>query len=277
MAEDKKKSDNPAGRLKETLERARGISGGNIKSGFARTFEVPDIEDFGEVYIQLAAFNETADEISAQLKRLDNQRFYEIYLADLPRIKRFAQPWDLRGQWDEYKKHFITDADLKTLEFCSGVLSHACSEGVMPQQDLDRVAELLEAVYKEVSESDLHVDLKALILDELEHIRRAIHEYRLRGVGGLKVAAKRAFATIVLNEELRTSKKKETSRFREVVTTLILLLQLAREATPELKSALSYLELPSAPITETTPKRVPSLVEHEQVDVADDDTSKPPN
>ena len=88
------KFDNPAGRLKEIFKRARAIKGGTVKSGFAQTFELADQEDFGEVYTRLAAVNDTADDVAAQLKVLENQEFYRIYAADLPRIRRFVQPWD---------------------------------------------------------------------------------------------------------------------------------------------------------------------------------------
>jgi hypothetical protein len=91
VTEEKKRIDNPAGRLKEILERARTINGGNVRTGLAQTFEIADQEDFGEIYMSLAAFNETAKDVATQLKGIQNQEFYLIYTADLRRIKRFAQ------------------------------------------------------------------------------------------------------------------------------------------------------------------------------------------
>jgi len=58
VTEEKKRLDNPAGRLRDILERARTINGGNVRTGLAKTFEIADQEDFDEIYMRLAAFNE---------------------------------------------------------------------------------------------------------------------------------------------------------------------------------------------------------------------------
>ena len=74
------------------------------------------------------------------------------------------------------------------LEFCSDTLSRVTPEDVPDEAILDELKHDVEAMIDDVDKADIVSTLKAVILDHLESIRRAVVEYKIRGTQGLRQA-----------------------------------------------------------------------------------------
>ncbi|TDR46548.1 hypothetical protein DFR29_10380 [Tahibacter aquaticus] len=62
----------------------------------------------------------------------------------------------------------------------------ASPDNVMTQSDLDGLIQSIDALRKEIaSATDLEADFKALLLDMVEALRRALSEYQIRGASGV--------------------------------------------------------------------------------------------
>ena len=92
-------------------------------------------------------------------------------------------------------------------------------------------------MYKNVLNSSIEAELKTLILDGLEDLRRAIHEYRVRGIAGIDAAVSRNAAIYYTVSERPEGVFKQYSELIKTAaahTTLFHYLSNALPALPEI-------------------------------------------
>ncbi len=127
-----------------------------------------------------------AEEVAKLLGMSGNDGHEETFRTEnLPSINQVFSPRNLDASWDDFKRR-IFDRDLTALKYCSNSLLKYFEENVIPQSDLDKILEEVETLYKEVVASDLHNDLKRVVLQNLHNIKTAINDYNVRGVEGLE-------------------------------------------------------------------------------------------
>jgi hypothetical protein len=74
----------------------------------------------------------------------------------------------------------------------------------------------VSALYEKIATSDIDTGLRSLMLDQLETIRRAIHEYRVAGIQGLRQAVADGALIIAGNvDRFQTASKAYTEKHGE--------------------------------------------------------------
>ena len=194
--------DNPAGRLYDILDQFRHMQAHNkisTKSVWADVFG-EDKENVGDLFHRLAQLHEMVAETKQNLtkiKGLDLPR----YLTGFPNIEKVLSVTNLDEAWHE-SRDGLDDITMSLLAFCSDALSKENSE---PSVDENEVAELQSEVESLIEKVELSESLddgfKDVLLEQLKLIRRAILDYRIRGVASLRKAYQSTVVITVANRK----------------------------------------------------------------------------
>jgi hypothetical protein len=225
------------------FDRARRHSGASIGAAYKVIFEIQQ-SDYRELFRKLSLAGDTAEEVAELLQVSGNQDFEHIFRAEsLPAIKELFAPRNLDGAWDEFKKR-ILDRELTALRYCSNLLSKHFEEAAIPDDQLKEILAEVEALYSDVWTFDLDKDLKKIALENLQNIKNAIHDYKIRGADGLQEALALVVGTAMISgppaEGSTTNLVEKSSK---LIDLLIKALKLARAAKPLLKAALEKFHL----------------------------------
>jgi hypothetical protein len=212
------KADNPAGRLYLILEEAKNASANTpTVQVWAKVFGfAPEdkIKLFSYIYLINELYRETIEQINS-ISDINK----ELYLQHLPNIARVVGPTNLDTTWNSYVGS-LSDVAMHSLAICSDTLSRLQMEQPIEQSSLDALRQEIEELAHTVENSDLDNIIKLVILDQLEAIRKAIWEYKLRGAKGLKEALDSSIMAMVRNHELfkKEGTKDEVKRFAKFIT-----------------------------------------------------------
>jgi hypothetical protein len=202
--------NNPAARVHAILAHASKIRATTILEGYASTFTLK-MEQLGDIYRLLGLLDAEADEVARLLKELGETTHYELYLESLPMIKGRFLIQNFGAQWEQFRIG-IRNEDLVRLRFCSDTLSKRHPEKTITSGELTSILDRVNKLYEEIAKSDTDPDLRNLILDQLENIRRAIHEYRVRGVGGLRQAVANCVLIVANDSRIRRACEESTEK-----------------------------------------------------------------
>lgn len=251
--------DNGAKRLLEILTKAKDGSVANTPPlpAWGKVFGIIDRggdvihenEEF-EVAHCLVELRQLINDIENQLRSIEGLDL-ELYLEPFPRIRNVCRLAALVHGSLGQTMNQLSPSDLTVLKFCANELSKHYSEPVVDEQWLKEFAAQVDALFDEVKESDLIKDLKDFLLKQLEIIRRAIQEYRIRGVERLKEALERVAGSLILHEDLikKSNDKPEVGKFSKIFNGLVSIVTFASKATPLIGPAAKAigLLLPSDP------------------------------
>lgn len=210
-------SDNPAGRLVAILEHARKQSG-NKKSrdvwGEVFGVEPKDTANLLYMYAQLIQLIRTAKDAVEQVDDVD----HSIYLKPFSKLERVFAKANLEGGWQGTRNE-IDDATVVALQFCADMLSRERGEGEIDEELLTELSEGVSELLEMVMASDLPDSLRIVLVENLEAVRRAILEYRLRGAEGLRRALETAIGSLIRHsEEMKKYKEKPSvKRYIEIL------------------------------------------------------------
>ena len=110
----------------------------------------------------------------------------DIYLRQLQRVKRVILGRGAQN-WGEYRSNFNDDF-MVSLQLAAENLSHHWYEEAVPEEELTGIQSEIEELTGRILESDLHVELKAVLTAGLEEVRQAILNYRIRGADEIRKA-----------------------------------------------------------------------------------------
>jgi len=101
------------------------------------------------------------------------------------------------GTWDNTRSEF-TIARRERLLYCAEWLDQVCAKPEETQTELDRIAAELQDLRAAIQEAEgIDDDFRALLLDAVECMRRAIAEYEVRGAAGIDAAFGEIFAQVL--------------------------------------------------------------------------------
>jgi hypothetical protein len=197
--------DNPAGRLFIILSRARNVGASpdirNVTQ-LARLFDIPNEDSERatfEVMHRLTELKKLTDETIESLNKietLDKEPFLRPFPHIEATISRILS--NLAGKWITYHQE-IVKIDFVALEFCAHRLSEYPTEQPIRQADFDEILRDVQDLFDEVNREGMPPDLRSFILDQVESIRRAIAEYRIRGVERLREEIGRIIGALYVN------------------------------------------------------------------------------
>jgi hypothetical protein len=185
MAEERELT-NSAYRIMRLLQAAQRHAGGNVADGFAHLFET-NAGDRTELYRRLSSASQETIFIGALLGISGNEDVEEEFNTSKSKIIQFLSPNRFDITWADHVK-IIEPQDIKTLSICSKLLNRRKSEVQIEGSQRKKVLEDIENLRKEVVNSDLPFDLKAIILENIKRLMNAIWDYDIRGAEGLHEA-----------------------------------------------------------------------------------------
>ncbi len=206
------KNDNPASRLLKIMYRAnelgKGLPNAPIQMVWGKIFGIGP-KDTLRIYYHLFQLNTLIVEIRSKIEKIVDIDS-ELYLKHLGHIERMLLSPNLSARWAEMYSRIPGEA-FYSLEVCSNTLSKFYKEKEIDEKELKGLRDDVDKLNEKVLSSDsLNEELKILILDQLELIRRAISEYSIRGTAGLKESLTRSIGEIVINNSLFDQNAKES-------------------------------------------------------------------
>ncbi len=199
------KLDNSAGRLHELLDQAKSKPEGSGLNVWGRVFGVatqqnltPEMEvQTLEHVIQLRML---IDQTERQISNIGDDD-PSAYLKPFSRIKDLTRPSLLITSNYGTFLNLVSDGDMGLLELASQRLSSLQQERVVPLEEMQELLADVNALFDEVEASSLPDVLKSFILRQLERIRRAIQEFRIRGPERLDEVLRDIMGDLVLNAD----------------------------------------------------------------------------
>jgi hypothetical protein len=244
------KTDNPASRLIAILEKAHAIhqEKGAVpnKVGWAYVFEIPTdggmVEDkyHFELFSRLFQYIKLIDDTEAALRSIEGINTAR-YLAPFPAIRNTV---NLTALDEMFRPSRVDATHMVILGFCEEKLAEYHGEPKIEEEQLKVLLDDVNALYEDVlASSSLHEKLKSLVLEQLEHIRRAIHEYRIRGAERLREELVTLVGSYVLNKDLieQEGDKKEVRRFQHILSNFAATVAFASHTTRLIEAAATYL------------------------------------
>lgn len=177
------KFNNPAGRLYAILAEAKTQSSSRtFKEVWSTVFGVP-LHDMPGIFYRLVLLQDLTTEVERKIREFETN--HEVFLEHLPKVRSLLNVTNFDIGWS-HGITILSEGVLVTLQFCSALLDKHCPEKTISDTDLKDISSEIDALFSSISTSDLKKSLKALLLDLLESMRRAIVEYRIRGARGLR-------------------------------------------------------------------------------------------
>jgi hypothetical protein len=211
-------TNNPAGRLytilAEVLKQPSGISMAKVWSNI---FHV-DEKDIGQLAYYVWRLLDLLRETKQAVSRLENVD-KELYLEPFASIEKAVSITGLNFVSNEYKVYLTADVMLG-LRFVADTLSKVSDEEAIEQVTLDSLLKDIEAIILEVTDSGIDEALKLVILHSLEVIRRAILDYRLQGLAGLRQALNTGVGAVVL-QQAAVKKAKADQNTSEIMSRVL--------------------------------------------------------
>jgi hypothetical protein len=212
-------TENPALRLHFLLEQTyfKNVNNPNesFRSAWAKTFNIDErntagfLEQFGNLF---NLYMETRKCILDN-DRLNNQKNSE-YLA---RIGRSVSLINLEGTMAQFVNS-INPEILTALYYMSESLSFAYSftqNDVIDTEQLDQLVNDVDELIYNIGDSGLPVDVKVILVKNLNKIRESLQFYRISGIEGVRVALEQSIGSVLMNHS-EILKENEDENVRNV-------------------------------------------------------------
>ncbi|HVF90410.1 MAG TPA: hypothetical protein VNH22_10105 [Blastocatellia bacterium] len=233
--------DNPVARLFNILQSFKGLGGGgHTKQQVGKVFGLANtsmpLEKIDTVAIVVKVLNvvKLAEEAEDCLHKIEGLN-KGLYLRAFPQIRQTLNLMlgSMDTAWDTCHQS-LKNIEFTALEFAADQLSKHPLEQLIDDEELKTVQAEIDSVYDSVSKSELNKELKHLILDQLELIRRALHEYKLRGAKRLREAFAESLGNLFLEGPLLKESKDEpeVNLFWKVYAKFGSLVSFANKAAP---------------------------------------------
>jgi hypothetical protein len=171
-----------------------------------------------------------------------------VYLRPISRVRDLTKLSTLSTSNYGMFLNNISEGDMGLLELASRRLSALQEERVVPLEELQELLADVNALFDEVEASSLPDVLKSFILRQLERIRRAIQEFRIRGPERLDEVLRDIMGDLVLNaDRMRETQAEaeagEINKLWQIVVRLANLIQYAPATIKVISAVAPYVPL----------------------------------
>lgn len=176
--------------------------------------------DLAGLYSQYASLLSLIADVENRLRSLDDPN-REQYLLCFEPIKRAFHSVSLQHGCEQIT-NAISTSDLALLNLASQRLDLVQREILLPPSEINALQSEVQTLFQQVSASDLAPELRIIILDLLEAIRRTLNEYQIRGAEGLKRVLAECFGRMSLDKEIvvQHNKRPELKSFLDLLSKL---------------------------------------------------------
>jgi hypothetical protein len=200
-------ANNPAGRLYAILAEAKQTQDNvQLKTMWAKMFDVAPDDTAGLLafFVQVMGLVAQTRRAIESLTDVDK----DAYLRPIVQIERAFTRANFETHCAEFKG-IINDSVMVALDFCSDKLSRVAAEEMIDATVLRELLSDVQDMIEEILGSTMDASLKAVILDHLEAIRRAILQYKISGAEGIKRAMDSGVGSLLRHaDELKKSDNK---------------------------------------------------------------------
>lgn len=237
---------NSAARLNTLLTVARGTNASRARQGWATVLDV-DPADTVALLNGMSQMLSLIRQAEVDLQRLKGHNT-DLHLEALREIEAAFGVVDLNESWGNVLQRLEQSA-VRALAYTGEALRVATGASQVPQATLQQLSAHLEDLIEEVEEADVDEELRREMLRYLNFARRALVEYRIRGIEGLREARDlnlaiflRAYPTAQDSRKAATALKSLWNFLSELDTAISLTgfgMQLAPAAVENIKALLA--------------------------------------
>lgn len=192
------RNDNPAGRLYKILNEARNTGDMPTIEMWAKVLDATDGSS-PEVFSRIAQLQELVEDVKTKIYNIEGIN-KDLYLSPFPKVEEIVKNPSLGHSWNTFKPT-LTELVMFGLAHCAELLSRYNQQPI-EQSELVALKKDIETLSDKIGMSDINVELKTVILDQLEIIRRAIAEYKIRGAEGIRDGLATCYGKLIQNEPL---------------------------------------------------------------------------
>jgi hypothetical protein len=187
--------DNPAGHLYQILAKARRS---HESTPAAKVWESV-LGTSSEVELYEALFHlRTLIEKVRELVESNPTLNHELLLKDYENIELALNIRKLDDHWGNSATR-LNDTAMTSLANIADRLSGTIPEQPIPDDELQEVSIRIAAMFELVRAAKIDDAFRALLLGQLETMRRSVVHYQLRGVRGMREALEHSIGMLVLN------------------------------------------------------------------------------
>ncbi len=225
------KRTNAAQRLYKILNDAKAQKpNGSSQQALAGIFKThPD--DLATLYSKFSQFLLLIEDVNIRIQALDSTD-KEIILRCIPQLRKaFGSDFSMQGQWNQYINR-IGDSDIGLVHFAAKALAGVSTEIELEESNLSEIFKETNDLFEVVKSSNLDPELRIVLLDLLEAIRRTIVDYQIRGAEGLKRVLSECLGRLALDKDIviQNGQKDEMKSFWTLLSRLSTLFGLANQA-----------------------------------------------
>lgn len=166
-----------------------------VRDVLAKCFDLNPGDD-AQLRRALVALDEVFLSVEMRIKKLPKAN-HQSYMRHFPALRRGFANLTLDNP-SPHAFNFITDAALENLELAANRIAEDFSEVEIETQEISDLSSAVLELLEWVSTATMDPALKEVAIDLLETLRRAISEYRIRGVEGLQRAVQESLGKLTL-------------------------------------------------------------------------------
>lgn len=220
-------NDNSAGRLYNIFSEAMTKhQNWKARQVWGEIFDV-DPDETGVILSKVANMINVIEETKnhfASIEGINN----DIYIEPFDTLQKALSTVNFETNWSTFRNQ-ISGSTLTALKFCADYLKGSSTEQVIEQEELNNLREEVETILHQVIDSDLPKELRFIIIDNLEGIRKAILDYQLLGAEGLKRELKYNIGSFYLHSK-EFEKEKDNGKIKKYFSLVMHLFNIVKFA-----------------------------------------------
>jgi len=193
-------ADNPVARLRAFVDKAKKIDQNvSMKTGWAKLCEHKE-NDFVSILADIADFSimvKNARTVVESLEGFD----HALFLRPIQTFEAIVQGINLNERWTSILNP-LNENMIYSLDMVCNVVAKFTSLHPIDEKVRTDLLDNVNALIKEVLESDYPADLKSFMMEQLERLRNGIVNYTLFGETRLREAVEKAAGSFMLNGQL---------------------------------------------------------------------------
>ena len=186
-------TDNPAWRLQRILERALTAPNGILRDLWATAFDIRR-DETALLFRRLAEMHRLVDEVESAVRSIPAID-HDYYLQNLSALRSAISVVNLERQANDAVS-LIHGYLMRDIGFWARHLDQMGFNVIISDEEIKALLADLDKIMDEVRSAQIDDDLRAVVLDGLEGVRRAISEFWLHGTAGLREEVDRAIGRL---------------------------------------------------------------------------------
>jgi hypothetical protein len=165
------------------------------------------------------------------------------YIPALAEFHEYVLAHDARQvNWSEYSGYINNFRVILVVDALAYYYSQQHPSRSLEDDFLNGLTEQLNAILREVSESDLPIGLKKVIASSLNGVLQSVYKYRIDGTAGVKRAVQALIAELVILDSAEDKAARTSKTYRRVSTFAAFLLTLLRPSLYDVIGAVPDIQ-----------------------------------